>query len=137
MTDTLFEKIIRGDIPCHKVYEDDETFAFLDIKPINPGHTLVIPKTAYPDLFALPQETFLAMMRAVHYLVPRIKDAVGADGINIGMNNGTAAGQEVFHAHVHIIPRFEGDGHKHWPGQPYDEGEAEEVLRKIEHTLLA
>lgn len=137
MEETIFSKIIRGDIPCHKVYEDAQTCAFLDIKPINPGHTLVVPKTAYSDLFTLPSDIFLAMMRTVHLLAPVIKNALQAEGINIGMNNGKAAGQEVFHAHIHIIPRFPNDGHRHWVGHTYQEGEAQHICSIIVQTLTS
>ncbi|MEX2514526.1 MAG: HIT family protein [Candidatus Paceibacterota bacterium] len=134
---TVFEKIIAGEIPCYKVYEDDETFAFLDADPINPGHTLVIPKEPHKDIYEIPEASFLAVMRTVHKLAPVIREAVGADGINIGQNNEPAAGQEVFHFHVHIMPRFEGDGHTHWQGaENYHEGEdGEKIANQIAERL--
>lgn len=105
----LFLKIVRGEIPAHKVYEDDTTLAFLDIKPHNKGHVLVIPKAPCRNIFDIPEETLCNMMRVVKKLTPAVVAAVEADGVNIGMNNERAAGQEVFHAHMHIIPRFEND----------------------------
>ena len=78
-------------------------------------------------MYAAPKEVFQNVMGTAHFLAPKIKQAVGADGINIGINNDKAAGQLVFHLHVHIIPRFEGDGHSHWHGNPYQEGEIETV----------
>lgn len=132
---TIFEKIIEGEIPAHKIYEDEYTFAFLDINPINPGHTLVIPKTPSRNIFDIPKDDFLHVMETAHMLAPKIKEAVGAEGINIGINNEAAAGQEVFHLHVHIMPRFNNDNHEHWGGAPYKDGEAEEVHKKITSLL--
>lgn len=132
MEKTLFSKIIDGEIPCHKVYEDEASFAFLDINPVHPGHTLVVPKTPAKDVFEISEEDWSAVMKTVHTLAPKIQAATGADGINIVMSNGEHAGQEVFHAHVHIIPRFAGDKRfSHWQSEPYQEGEAEVVLEKI------
>lgn len=112
--DCLFCKIITGDIPAEKIYEDEHTFAFLDIHPINTGHTLVIPKQHAENIMTIRKEDFAAVMETVRKLSPIIQRAVGADGINIGINNGSAAGQIIFHAHVHVMPRFENDGHTHW-----------------------
>jgi len=134
---TIFEKIIGGEIPSNKVYEDDDTFAFLDADPINPGHTLVIPKKPYKDIYEIPEDAYLAVMKTVRKLAPVTKEAVGADGVNLGQNNEPAAGQEVFHFHVHIMPRFEGDGHTHWQGaENYHEGKkGSEIAQKITENL--
>ncbi|HXK37847.1 MAG TPA: HIT family protein [Candidatus Paceibacterota bacterium] len=112
--DCLFCKIANGNIPSEKIYEDDQTFAFLDINPINRGHTLVIPKRHAENIMTIRKEELAAVMETVRMLAPVIQRAVDADGINIGINNGSAAGQVIFHTHVHIMPRFEGDGHEHW-----------------------
>jgi histidine triad (HIT) family protein len=112
--DCLFCKIANGTIPSEKVYEDEHTFAFLDINPINIGHTLVIPKRHAENIMTIRKEELAAVMETVRMLAPVIQRAVDADGINIGINNGSAAGQVIFHTHVHIMPRFEGDGHEHW-----------------------
>ncbi len=130
--DCLFCKIISGKLPSEKIYEDEHTFAFLDIHPVNKGHTLVVPKKHLENIYEIDAESFSAVMKTVHYLTPYIKTALNADGVNIGMNNGTAAGQLVFHAHVHIIPRFLGDGHKHWHGDPYEKGE----ITKLRDTII-
>lgn len=137
MNDTLFTKIIRREIPAEIVYEDDDTLAFLDIKPNNPGHTLVIPKRPYKNIFDIAEDDWLAVARTVHLLAPALIHAVKADGINIKMNNGDAAGQEVPHLHVHLIPRFADDGHTHWQGKSYAEGEAANVATKIRTALSA
>ena len=112
----LFAKIISGELPAYKIYEDDYTLAFLDIKPVNLGHVLVVPKKQYQDIEDIPQAEFINVMKTVHLLAPIIKEATEADGINIVNNNGAAAGQVVWHYHVHIIPRFENDGFKGWHG---------------------
>lgn len=134
--DDIFLKIIRGEIPSHKIYEDDETFAFLDINPHNKGHALVVPKKQYRNILDLPEETLCNMMRAVRKLAPAIRATVGADGINIGMNNEHAAGQEVFHAHIHIIPRFENDG-IYQPAKhiTYADGEIEKIADEVREHL--
>ena len=135
MNDCLFCNIATGAIPSEKIYEDEDTFAFLDIHPINRGHTLVIPRAHHANMYEVPEETFTKVMRTAHLLAPKIKQAVGADGINIGINNDKAAGQLVFHLHAHIIPRFEGDGHAHWHGNPYQEGEITTIRDIIEQEF--
>ncbi len=114
MENCLFCKIVRGEIPCERIYEDEHTFAFLDIKPLNEGHTLVVPKAHHTDMMDTPKEVFLRVMETVHTLAPVIKNVVGADAINLGNNNGAAAGQVIFHLHAHIIPRHTGDGYHPW-----------------------
>ncbi len=119
----IFCSIIKGEIPAQKIFEDEDTFAFLDVHPINRGHTLVVPKIHYANIYEVPDDVLAKIMHTVRFLAPKIKQAVGAEGINIGINNDKAAGQLVFHIHAHIIPRFEGDGHAHWHGNPYQDGE--------------
>jgi histidine triad (HIT) family protein len=134
--DDIFLKIIRGDIPAHKVYEDETTLAFLDIKPHNKGHVLVIPKTQYRNILDIPEVVLCDMIRTAKKVAPAVKDAVEADGINIGMNNEAAAGQEVFHAHLHIVPRFTNDNIYQGPRQlEYEAGEMEKVAEKIKKEL--
>ncbi len=108
--DCIFCAIVDGEIPSRTVYEDDETLAFLDANPLAPGHTLVIPKTHHETLNDLPEDLGAEVFDTLHYLVPAVEDAVGADASNVAFNNGAEAGQEVPHVHGHIIPRFEGDG---------------------------
>jgi histidine triad (HIT) family protein len=137
MEPTVFERIIAREIPADIVYEDEETLAFLDIAPNNPGHTLVVPKEYSRNIFDISEESWLAVMRTAHKLAPAIMKAVGADGINIAMNNEAAAGQIVFHTHVHLIPRYEGDGFKHFPPGTYPkEGEDKLIAEKIRSELL-
>ncbi|WP_435319769.1 HIT family protein [Haloarchaeobius sp. TZWSO28] len=110
MDDCIFCQIIAGDIPSRTVYEDEHAFAFLDVNPLAPGHTLVIPKSHHETLNDLPADEGSAVFSALHDLVPRVEAAVDADGSTVAFNNGEAAGQEVPHVHAHIVPRFDGDG---------------------------
>lgn len=131
----IFCKIVKGEVPSAQVYEDDSTFAFLSIGPNNQGHTLVIPKDHATAIYDLQEETLLPLMRTIQRMAKAVKSAMGADGINLHMNNDAPAGQAVFHAHIHIIPRFKGDGLEHWPGKKYAEGEAEAVAEKIKTVI--
>ncbi len=134
--DDLFFKIVRGEIPSAKVYEDEHTYAFLDIHPNNKGHVLVVPKEKFRNIFDLDRETFLAMAATAHMIARALKASLGADGVNIVMNNEPAAGQEVFHAHVHIIPRFENDGvFGNLKKTSYAEGEINTFAEKIRTAL--
>jgi len=107
--DNIFAKILRGELPCHKVHEDDHSLAFLDIMPRADGHTLVIPKARAENLFDISAEALGRLMRSVHRLAPLVRDAMGAEGILIQQFNGAAAGQMVFHIHFHIVPRWAGE----------------------------
>ena len=135
MTDCIFCKIIKKEIPSTPLYEDADTYAFLDIRPVNPGHALVVPKKHSRNLYEIDSLSLNAMMQIVQKLAIAIKKATGADGINIGMNNDSAAGQVIFHTHAHVIPRFESDGYKHWGHKAYKEGQVEEIAAKIRQTL--
>lgn len=135
MENCIFCKIIKREIPCHKVYENDEVLAFLDIRPTNTGHTLVIPKDHFENIYTTPDETIARMMLVAKKLSIAIKQGLECDGINISMNNEEAAGQIIFHSHIHIIPRKKTDGFKHFPQKEYKEGEAEEVAKKIKECI--
>lgn len=131
----IFCKIIAGEIPCYKVYEDGKTLAFLDIHPVNKGHTLVIPKKHAVNIYDIETEEIAEMVKTGKILAPIIRDVVNAAGMNIHMNNEKAGGQAVFHAHIHLIPRHENDGLTHWPSrEAYTDGEAVKLAQKI--TLL-
>ena len=116
----IFCKIVKGEIPASKVYEDNDSLAFLDISPINKGHTLLIPKEHYEDLFDLPEDRLKELSITLKKVSKAVLNGVKADGLNVGMNNKPAAGQIVFHAHFHIIPRYKNDGLKHWPQKKYE-----------------
>jgi len=134
MTD-LFLKIINGDISSEKIYEDDKTFAFLDANPNNPGHTLVVPKVHSRNILDITDEDWSALMKTVRMLAPVVKEAMGATGVNVYMNNEESAFQVVFHTHVHIIPRHDGDGFYPWKGTPYTDDESKQIGEKIRKLL--
>ena len=132
MNNCIFCKISKKEIPCARVYEDENVLAFLDISPVNVGHTLVIPKKHYINIYETPEEILLEMMKVVKKISQAIKDGLFADGINIAINNDPAAGQVVFHSHIHIIPRVANDGFELWHSKrPYQKGEKEAVTKKI------
>ncbi len=106
MAETIFSKILRGEIPCHKVYEDELVFAFLDVNPLSPGHTLVIPKQAAATLDQLSDESASAIGRVLPRLSRAVLAATGARDFNVLQNNGAGAHQAVFHVHFHIIPKY-------------------------------
>lgn len=127
----LFCKIINKEIPCHQVYEDDKVIAFLDIKPVNPGHVLVLPKKHYQNFEEITPEDLTALMLAVKKIGGQMKNKLGVTGYNVTVNNDPVAGQIIPHLHVHIIPRHAGDGHVMWPQSEYGPGEAEAIAKKL------
>ncbi len=136
MDDCIFCKIVKRQIPADIIYEDENTLVFLDIAPVNIGHALVIPKVHYADIHETPSDIMGKIMEVAKKVAEAIKKGVKADGINIFMNNEKAAFQAVFHAHVHVIPRFFSDGLQEWHGKKsYIEGEEKEVAKKITNEL--
>ena len=126
MSDTIFAKIIRGDIPCHKVYEDAQVLAFLDIGPLSTGHTLVIPKEPAATLDELSDDAAAALGRVLPRICRAVVAATGIEQFNVLQNNGSLAHQAVFHVHFHIIPKpnaDEGLGVK-WPAKKLSSEEA-------------
>jgi histidine triad (HIT) family protein len=107
MPETIFDKIIAGEIPCHRVYEDEHVLAFLDIGPLSRGHTLVIPKEARATLGELSDESAAAIGRVLPRLCRAVMQATGCSSYNVLQNNGAPAHQEVMHVHFHIIPKHE------------------------------
>ena len=104
----IFAKILRGEFPCHKVYEDEHVLAFLDIMPRSPGHTLVIPRASARNILDITPDDYAHVARAAHKIAAAAKKAFHADGITIQQFNETAGGQVVFHLHVHVMPRHDG-----------------------------
>lgn len=136
MTDCIFCKIVAGDIPSVRVWEDDHTVAFLDINPLCAGHTLVIPKVHAERLTDLPAAVAGALLRPVPRLAAAIVAATGAEGFNVLQNNGRCAGQVVQHVHVHIIPRRPGDGLGYrWPAGTADPEALQRLQAKIASAL--
>jgi histidine triad (HIT) family protein len=134
MTDCIFCRIVRKEAPAEIVYEDDKVMAFMDINPANPGHTLLVPKAHFRNIFDLDEEVAAYLMKVAVRLAPAIKEAMGAEGLNILNANEPAAFQSVFHFHLHLIPRTFGDGIRPpWiprPGDPNQIKAAAERIRK-------
>jgi histidine triad (HIT) family protein len=130
MENCLFCKIAAHEIPAEIVCENDQTLAFLDIKPVNPGHVLVIPKEHYDDFVSTPLETLNEVMATAHRVIPAVLAATGAPNFNI-----MAVGEDVRHFHLHVIPRRPSDGLKHWPTQEYASGEITQIAQKIRSGL--
>jgi histidine triad (HIT) family protein len=135
VSESVFTKIIRREIPAEIIYEDDDTLAFLDIAPVSPGHTLVVPKKPVQNIFDADDATLAAVMRTVRKIAPAVRDAVHADALNIHSNHGAAAGQIVFHLHMHLIPRFDGDNFNMWPHKEYTEGESTKIAEEIRSKI--
>ena len=131
----VFCGIVAGTVPSYKLYEDDETIAFLDIQPNHPGHTLVVPKTHVENIYGMSDEIACRVAMTVRKLAVAVKNATNADGINIISNNESAAGQVVMHAHTHIIPRFNEDGFKMWPHEVLQQTDAVNLIDKITKEL--
>ena len=130
----VFCKIIRKEGPASMVYEDDRIVAFMSIQPINVGHTLVVPKIHYENIYEIPEEEVAYLYRIVKKLAHAVKKAVNAEGIRIVQNNGEAAGQVIFHLHVHIIPMSKESRWIHYP----ENRDAEELAgdaRKIQQFI--
>lgn len=123
--DCIFCKIVAGEIPSTKVHEDDRTVAFMDVNPGARGHLLVVPKAHATDVHTLDDEDLEAVARTARDMAFRVRDRLGADGVNIIQNNGAAAWQSVFHYHVHVLPRHKNDPIRlPWTPAP---GDADEI----------
>ena len=109
MTDCLFCNIIAGEIPSHNIYEDEGVLAFLDIYPKTKGHTLVIPKEHFDNLYDISDKALAHVSRIAKHIAIHMKTALGATGVNILQSSGRVAQQEVMHFHMHIVPRYEDD----------------------------
>lgn len=130
--DCIFCKLANGDIPTNTVYEDADFRAILDMGPAAKGHTLLLPKEHADNLFELPDETAAKALVTAKKIAARLKDKLGADGMNIVQNNGEVAGQTVMHFHLHIIPRYKNDGQKiNWAPLSPSAEELKEVCEKI------
>ena len=133
MADSVFQRIIAGEIPCHRVYEDERVLAFLDIAPLSRGHLLVIPKEPAETLDQLSDESAAAIGRVLPRLCRAVLAATGAKAFNVLQNNGRLAHQAVFHVHFHVIPKYgpeDGLGIR-WPASHLNAREAEELRAAI------
>lgn len=134
----LFCKIISGEIPSYRIYEDDAVYAFLDVYPASEGHTLVAPKKHFSNFTDMTAEDVALLFEAARKVTAAIEKAFSAEGSNIGINNGEVAGQEVPHVHVHVIPRKKGDGGRGIKSIVWTEPDTtnlEEVAEKIRKNL--
>lgn len=135
MNDCLFCQIIKGEISSQIIYEDELTYAFLDITPVNSGHTLVVPKKHSVNILDTEEKDICALASVVKKIAPKIIKAVGAAAFNLAVNNGSDAGQVVPHLHFHIMPRFPDDRHKLWSGVSMRSDELAKVAEKIRKEL--
>lgn len=128
----IFCKIANGEIPSATLYEDEAFRVFMDLGPATKGHALIVPKDHYADLFELPEETAAAAMKLAKKVGTQIRDRLHADGMNIVQNNGATAGQTVAHFHLHMIPRYEGDGQAiHWEPREITPDAAVQIAAEI------
>ena len=130
MPNCIFCKIVRGELPSIKVYEDEGALAFLTIQPTNTGHTLVIPKNHSVNILEISSDEWGRVMKTVHTVASAVRKGVGADAINLQV-----VGEEVPHTHIHIIPRFKDDGLKLWPHHDRRDEEGEPIATKIRAAL--
>lgn len=132
----IFCKIANGDIPSATIYEDDDFRAILDLGPASEGHALILPKNHYADLLALDDETASKVLKVAAKIGAAMKKGLGCAGFNLVQNNGIAAGQTVFHFHMHVIPRYEDGGAMvSWVPGSYAEGKMAEVADKIKAAM--
>jgi len=134
--DCIFCKIVSGQIPAVKIYEDDVVVAFLDIGPVSEGHTLVLPRQHVKQAHSCPPELLGQVWTRLGKIAGAVASAMNADGYNVLCNNGKAAGQVVDHLHFHVIPRRAGDDvFTQWPSRKYGPGKAEAIAEKIRSKL--
>ena len=136
--DCIFCKIVAGEIPCHKIYEDDATLALADIAPLNEGHCLVIPKSHSENLFEIPESDLAAVSRTVKKIGKALKEALGLPGLTILQLNGRGANQIVMHYHTHLIPRdrdTDGLDKLDWESSPGDQDRIKSVAEKIKAAM--
>lgn len=134
--DCIFCKIIRGEIPSEKIYEDKYTIAILDINPVTPGHTLLLTKEHYPTLLETPPEIMSHLIQSSYPVVKAVVSGMKAEGYNLLLNNNRCSGQVIPHMHLHIIPRKAKDGVLfNWYPKPYKEGEMAKIAETIKSHI--
>jgi histidine triad (HIT) family protein len=135
MSDCIFCKIVAGEMPALKILEDKDFLAFIDIRPVHLGHTLVIPKKHCENILDFPKADESDLLEFVKKVARAVVKGTGAHGFNLSMNNGEAAGQAVFHAHFHIIPRFYKDNLSNWPHERPAQAQLNDIHKKIKNAL--
>ena len=133
--DCIFCKIIEGELPSYKIYEDKRIISFLDINPINKGHLLVMPKEHHRNLADTPADLLKELIDKVQKLSRALTEAIGVKGFNVMVNNGKVAGQMVEHIHFHLIPRFENDNLHPWPGKTLTSEEMQRTAENIKKLI--
>ena len=132
----IFCKILEGDIPAYKLFEDEHTFAFMDINPLNDGHALIIPKDHHPNIFDTPTNVLAPLMETTQRIARAIQNSIAPDGINILQANGHGAAQSVFHVHFHVLPRKNGDDAKlNWGLRPGDMDHISDLAQQIRGAI--
>ncbi len=135
MKECIFCKIINREVPANIVYEDERVLAFLDINPISRGHTLIVPKKHYTDIYDVTEDYLKEMAVIAKKMSVAMKKGLGADGVNILHASGEAAQQSVFHFHIHLVPRYRGDKLDTWPKSRYKEKNLDKVAEEIKNAL--
>jgi histidine triad (HIT) family protein len=133
--DCIFCKIIAGEIPADKIYEDDKVLAFMDVRPVSRGHALVVPKVHSVDIVETDDDVLADVMKQAKRIAVAVQHALKAGGFTLSTNRGEAAGQTVFHLHIHIIPRYEKDGLKPWTHQEIEPKTRAELAEQIKKHL--
>jgi histidine triad (HIT) family protein len=132
----IFCKILEGEIPSFKIYEDESTFAFMDINPLHDGHALIIPKDHHPNIFEVPTEKLAPVISTTQRIAKAVQKALAPDGINIVQANGHGAAQSVFHIHFHVMPRKNGDNALlNWGLTPGDMDHIKQLADKIRSAI--
>lgn len=135
MNDCIFCKIILKEIPADFIYENDHIVAFLDIRPVAVGHTLVVPRRHFRDVFDTPSEVLSEVATKIPKIARALLDATGSHAFNIGVNTGAEAGQIIFHNHWHLIPRYKNDGLHHWPHKENAPEDLRALAEKVREEL--
>jgi histidine triad (HIT) family protein len=134
--DCIFCKIVAGEVPCFKLFEDVETLAFMDINPVHDGHCLIIPKAHYPTIFEIAPASMAAAAQTAVKLAKAVNAAIRPDGLNLVQSNGAGAAQSVGHFHIHVLPRWLGDGLLvNWELKPGDMAHIAEIAERIRGFL--
>ena len=132
MDDCIFCKLANGEFPTNSIYEDDKFNVILDLAPATKGHALILPKEHYANLYELPEEVAMNVMKLAKKMVQLMTDKLGCDGFNLVQNNGEVAGQTVFHFHMHLIPRYKNDGEiLKYNVQSFSQDELAEIKKQI------
>ena len=132
----IFCKIVAGEIPCFKLFEDEATIAFMDINPVNPGHALAVAKGHWPTIDVIPAEVLAGVAKTAQRVARAVVGELKPEGVNLLQANGAAAGQSVPHLHIHVVPRHANDRVKlNWDYRPGDKAEIEAIWRRLKAAL--